>query len=203
MQMHTDIEPALKERISALIEGESTYPVSPGLIERFINCGTLHKYSKGELITRAGEVYTDVGIVVEGITRIWRPDGNTQKTDYFGMPGTLCMSIHGFIYNLPAVANREACCDSTLLIVNRDDYNKLVDDNHGFALWSLGNAYFQLYGFEMKQQSNTGAASDRYDFLRRNRPDILHRVPLKVIASYLGITPQYLSRLRRKYRDML
>ena len=50
----------------------------------------------------------------------------------------------------------------------------------------------------MKGRIIQGSAKERYEAMMKNRPDIAMRVPLKIIASYLGITPQYLSKLRRE-----
>jgi hypothetical protein len=59
----------------------------------------------------------------------------------------------------------------------------------------------QLYTHEMKLSLINGEAKERFLALMRNRPEIMARVPLKIIASYLGITPQYLYQLRKTYLE--
>ena len=49
----------------------------------------------------------------------------------------------------------------------------------------------------MKWRIIQGPAKERYESILKNRPEIIKNVSLKIIASYLGITPQYLSKLRR------
>ena len=61
-------------------------------------------------------------------------------------------------------------------------------------------AYCQLYFYEMKLCVIKGDARERFRSLIQNRPEILEKVPLNAIASYLGITPSYLSRLKKKLR---
>lgn len=54
----------------------------------------------------------------------------------------------------------------------------------------------QLYSCEHKLYLINGTARDRYLSVIRNRPEIIEAVPSKIIASYLGVTPQYLCRLK-------
>lgn len=58
-------------------------------------------------------------------------------------------------------------------------------------------AQCQIFFFEMKNRIISGTAKERYISFFKNRPEILNQVQLKVIASYLDVTPQYLSKLRK------
>ena len=58
--------------------------------------------------------------------------------------------------------------------------------------WFLG----QIYTIERKRTILTGSASERYDALIKRRPELIRQVPIKAIASYLGIAETSLSRLR-------
>lgn len=84
-----------------------------------------------------------------------------------------------------------------LMRVRKADFSALIDRSAEFARWCLGNVQFQLYFFEMKGRIIQGPAKERYESILKNRPEIIKNVSLKIIASYLGITPQYLSKLRR------
>lgn len=76
----------------------------------------------------------------------------------------------------------------------------MVNTSHDFARWCLINAYMQLAFINKKNSVIQGKACDRYASLVKNRPEIIRNVPLKIIASYLGITPQHLSYIRRKIK---
>ena len=65
-----------------------------------------------------------------------------------------------------------------------------------FCNWRLRLAYDQFYFTEMRNQVIKGDARQRYAALLQSRPEIVQKVTLKIIATYLGITPQYLSHLR-------
>lgn len=78
------------------------------------------------------------------------------------------------------------------------DFDDLIKTNHEFAQWVLCYAQCQLYHFEKKTLLINGDASERFKGMLRNRPEIFEKVPKKTIASYLGITQQYLSVLLKK-----
>ena len=82
--------------------------------------------------------------------------------------------------------------------VRKEDFSSLIDSSAEFARWCLGNVQYQLYFFEMKGRTVQGPAKERYETILKKRPEIIHNVSLRIIASYLGITPQYLSKLRRQ-----
>lgn len=58
-------------------------------------------------------------------------------------------------------------------------------------------AHGQLYFFEKKDHVINGDAKERFLSLAQNRPEIMEQVPLGIVASYLGITQSYLSRLKK------
>lgn len=169
-------------------------------VDALLDSGVIIEYAPGEDITPEGAIDPDVYMLVEGIIRSWYWDGDVEKTAYFGTPGTLCVSYHGYVFGQPAPGTHQACCRSRLFKVAKADYDRLIAEDHSFARWCLEYANCQLYYFEMKRNLINGSARERYESLLRNRPEIIRGVPLKIIASYLGITPQYLSKLRRDMR---
>lgn len=194
------VSPDDRLMLHKLMDGESTYSLPATLMDRFIDMGYMRELSAGDILMAEGSVNPDMHILVEGILRNWHWDGPNEKTDYFGLPGTVSMSMHSYMYSQPMECNIESCCKSRIFTVTRARVHMLLKDSHDFAMWCLGNAQYQLYFMEMKQKVINGTAIERYESLVTTRPEILQRVPLKIIASYLGITPQYLSRIRNRMR---
>ncbi|MDE6541368.1 MAG: Crp/Fnr family transcriptional regulator [Muribaculaceae bacterium] len=189
-----------RDLIRRLINGECICRLPEAATAQLLDAGTMVEYAAGEAITAAGAVDPDIYLLTEGIIRSWYWDGDVEKTAYFGTPGTMCVSFHGYLLRRPAPNTHEACCRSLLFKVPKEAYDSLAATNHDFARWCLDYAHFQLFYFEMKQSVIQGTARERYESLIRNRPEIVRNVPLKIIASYLGITPQYLSQLRKNLR---
>lgn len=186
-----------RELLKQLIRNEGGCLLDDETLDRFIDAGDVRSYAPEEAVTAEGEIDPDVYILMDGVMRSWHWNGDVEKTEYFGMPGTLCVSFHSYLLGLPSPNWHETCCASTLFHISKEDFDHLRDNSHSFTKWLLTNAQFQLYFFEMKRHVIQGTARQRYESLMRNRPEIFHKVQLKTIASYLGVTPQYLSKLRR------
>lgn len=191
--------PALREKLRFLIKNESSYPISENLIERLIDMGTIICLHSGEPIVSAGDVAPDFYILTDGIMRCYHLEGDaeTERTSYFALPGTVCISYHSYLRGEPSPNTYAACCPSSLLKVCKTDFSSLISLSPEFARWCLGNVQNQMYFFEMKSRVVQGSAKERYEAILKKRPEIIQKVPLRIIASYLGITPQYLSKLRR------
>ena len=85
-----------------------------------------------------------------------------------------------------------------MLQVPRARFDALMDRYPEFTRWQLMMSYDAHYFLELKRATLMGDAAARYKALVENRIEILQKVPLKIIASYLGITPQHLSLIRRR-----
>jgi hypothetical protein len=74
-------------------------------------------------------------------------------------------------------------------------------DSHEFTRWLSAIHEAQCYFNEFKHVAIIGSAKERYRTLVEKRPEVLARVPLKIIASYLGVAPNYLNYLKKKLRE--
>lgn len=158
-------------------------------------------YSQDEIIVKEGEVNNNVYIAKEGVFRGFLFQGSKEVTLYFGIEGDIVASVFSFYRDEPSIVTIEACCDSIVMKVSKEDLNKLISESVEFANWALNVTLEQLYTIEKKRTIIVGDASERYFNLVKNRPELIQKVPLRTIASYLGITQQSLSRLRNpKYK---
>ena len=186
-----------QERLCGLLGQECSYQLDGKLMRRFLDGGHVIGLHRNEILTTAGMVDTNLYIVIEGIMRNWYYDGDREVTSYFSMDGTLFTAYYSFYCNRPAFYNVEACCPTTCLCIPRSHYFELFNTSHEFCKWFLTMANCQLFFYEYKDSVINSTARERYIALLKKRPEILRKVSLSVIASYLKITPQYLSRLRK------
>lgn len=187
--------------LKRLLRNECAFSPSDEVLDAFISLGELVAFEAGDVLIQAGCCDPNVYVVKDGIIRFVDMNGEKERTFAFGTPGTVFMSKHSFVHRSPSYYQVEACCASALLRIGYDKYWALVERNGQFALWMLHLAYEELMFQEYKNSTiNNGSARERFCSLLAKRPEILGRVPQKVIASYLDITPEYLSRLRKKYR---
>lgn len=188
-----DLQP-LKE----LLKEECHYQLREEVMDEFLSFGTLVELDRGEPIISPGEVNPHIYIVMDGIMRRWFWNSDKEVTISFALAGTLFFSNHSYYMDQESVFGFDACTPVKLLKIKREHYNGLIASNHEFCQWALSMAKCQLWYYDMKDNVFQGTARERYDALLKNRPDILQQVSLGIIASYLRITPQYLSKLRNE-----
>lgn len=190
---------AAREQLKADLNMECSMRMSNSLLEEFIGLGHLLRLPRGQAIIRRGEFDDNLYVLTEGIMRICRMDVDKEVTEAFGLPATLVLSHHCYDQGRPSVVSYEACTPCKVLRIARADYDALLERNHEFALWNLSVSHRQLFRYEQRDHELVGTAQERYEAFIRHRPEIMSSVPLRMIASYLGMTPEYLSRLRSKH----
>lgn len=187
----------MKEFKKALA-AEAPFKLSEETMERF--CGLMQSLSlkKKDILIECGKVDTNIYIVKSGIIRRVHMDGMKEITVAFALAGTMIISYHSYCYRQPTYYQFEACCDSEVMVVSKEKFEKLVAESHEFACWALNMAQCSLYYNELKSSVINGDAMERYSSLLKNRPEILQKVSMKIIASYLGVSQAYFSRIRKK-----
>ena len=126
-------------------------------------------------------------------------NGADERCWGFAMQGTMMFSNHSYYFGQPSFYTVQACCPSEVFVCRKETYDEFVRRYHEFAQWALSMAQCQLYYIDMKNSVINGNAAERFQSLVKSRSDLLEKVPMKTIASYLGITQQYLSNLKKMY----
>lgn len=158
------------------------------------------RFHKGEQWIEEGKVCRQVAYVMEGKLRIYYLDDNGEEvTCYFVTPGNFVSSFTSFLTNTPTKENIEAIEDSTLLVISKTDLEKLSEEVPKVHIWRrvvAENLFIVMEKRIAMLQSKT--ANERYERMLKDNPEIIQTIPLQYIASFLGITPQHLSRLRKE-----
>lgn len=184
------------EELKKLLAQECSFKLSDGLMDKLLEAAKAVELEKNGVLIMEGSVDPNVYILKEGIIRYSYMDGIKEMTFAFAMPGSMMISMHSFYAHLPAFYQLEACCKSTVLKISQRHFNYLIETYHDFAQWALSYSYAQLFYLEKKDSVVNGDARERFISLCVKRPEIIEKVHMKHIASYLGITRQYLSRLK-------
>lgn len=158
------------------------------------------KVSKGDLWIKEGKVCDHVAFVQNGKLRVfYNDDSGNEVTCYFVTPKNFISSFTSFLTNTPTTENISAIEDSTLLIISKNELETLSDDIPKIHVWRriiAENLFITMEKRIAMLQSQT--ANERYERMIKDNPDIVLTVPLQYTASFLGITPQHLSRLRKE-----
>ena len=185
-------------KLKKLLFNELGYlPEGDGL-EELLSFGERVKFSQGNVIIRAGQKQPDLHIMYSGIARFIDYNGDKERTFGFALPGTMFFSEHSFVMNMPSYYQVEACCESEVLRISSSDFWNTVKRYHELAIYMLHYAHGELFFREYKNAVVLkGTVADHYRAMIKDRPFIIEKVPQKIIASYLGVTPEYLSHLKR------
>lgn len=190
------------DTLKQLLYDEAQYKMADELLDAFLDAMTEIHLKNNEPLIPYGKVDNNVYVQKSGITRFCYFDGIREKTFGFATPGTIMISYHSFYMHQPSFFQLESCGDSVVMKISRKELDVLIDSSHDFSKWIISLCIGQLYVNEYKYSVINGLAKERFLALMKNRPEIMARVPLKTIASYLGVTPTYLSRLKKDFEKM-
>ena len=127
-------------------------------------------------------------------------DGN-ELTFWVGKEGATLVSMKGYVNDQPGSETTELMEDSVLYVLERKKLIGLFSEDLRIANWGPRYALMALLATEALLISMSSAiASERYKELLEREPDLLQRLPLRNIATYLGITQASLSRIRAQIK---
>ena len=186
------------EDFRKILARECTFKLQDDIMDRFMDMMEEVQLKKNEPLIPYAKLDTNIYILKDGIIRMHYFDGKNERTHAFAMSGTMLMSWHSFYMHYPAFLQLEACMASVVLKISKSDFEKLIDESHEFAKWVISMEQSQLYSYEMRMKVINGTAKERFLGLIKSRPGIMEKIPQGIIASYLGITQYYLSKLKKE-----
>lgn len=185
------------ERLKASLNKECDRTLESEEWDMLFALATQVRLKRGEVLIDAGVVDSNVYIVKEGVMRGLDYNGDKERTFAFGLPGTIFNSRHSFYKNLPSHYRIEACCPSVVLRISRDDFVGLTDTCHRFAVWALHYTWSEQFLEEDRESTvHSGDARERYMQMVSTRPMIVEKVSQRIVASYLGVSPEHLCRIK-------
>ncbi|WP_290796476.1 Crp/Fnr family transcriptional regulator [Flavihumibacter sp. UBA7668] len=158
--------------------------------------GFVH-FKKGELILDANKVCTHSYFIISGLVRAYYLKDGKEISEYFPAENEWCNSPKSFItrqkdiYYIDAIENTEA------FSLHVNDLVQLFDqfpEMERYSRLSMGTVFGHL--MERIASLRFTTAKEKYAHFLQTYHDIYHRIPLGMIASYLGITQETLSRIR-------
>lgn len=188
------------DELKELLRAESNFRPSEELMDYLLSETTPVCVRAKEVIIREGVVNTTIYIVKEGLLRMYYYDGDKEVTFGFVPPGTIILSPWSYYDHKASFICTESCLESVLLAISKERFDALLKGSHEFNQWMFNVSMGQLCAMEMKKALMSGSAKERYIALVKNRPEILRAVSMKILASYLGVTPQYLCNIRKSIK---
>jgi CRP-like cAMP-binding protein len=157
------------------------------------------KVKKGELVVKEDEVCDFIAYINKGYFRIYINQEIKETTVHLAGPGEFISAFSGYISRTPNKENIQAVTDAEIFIMRYQDLQNLYNKSH--SIERLGRLIVEKH-FVLKDKRVismiTDSAEVRYQNLMNKRPQYLLNIPLQYIASFLGVTPETLSRIRAK-----
>lgn len=158
------------------------------------------KIRKNQFLLNEGEICRHIGFVNSGCLREYKIDNKgTEHILQFAIEDWWVSDLHSFLSGLPATYNIDALQDSEVLLLEKSAREELLNSctkmERFFRLLIEAN---HIASRQRIADSLSSSAEERYLKFIKTYPRLFEQVPQHQIASYLGITPQSLSRIRKE-----
>ncbi len=169
----------------------------PAILEQIPN--TRVSVPAKSLLLEAGRVADKLYVIVKGAVRMWFNQDGKDVTLQFFFEGTPVCSFESFVKETPSEFNIETIESAEIIVIDKKGlltYGKEHPKEKEAALLYLTDRMINYTHLFLSRIKDT--PEQRYKNLLAEHPEILQRVPQHYIASYLGITPVSLSRIRAR-----
>ncbi|NIF05220.1 Crp/Fnr family transcriptional regulator [Chryseobacterium sp. Tr-659] len=161
---------------------------------------TLKKLRKKQYLLQEGDICRCLSFVSKGLLKSYFLDEKgSEHINMFAFEGWWISDFNSFIHQEKSVLNIDAIEETEVLMITLEDYEKMTLEI------PVMDRYFRiLYQNSLVTKdhrlivSNGYTAEEKYLQLAKNNPEMIRRVPHNLIASYLGLAPETVSRIRKK-----
>jgi CRP-like cAMP-binding protein len=159
------------------------------------------KFSKrNEILLQKGAIARHLYFVVKGCLRVFLTgDDGRESTRFLIFEGRMGTAFPSFILKQPSVASIQSLEPSELFTFSYDDRQTLLREVPGWETMDrIGLEQDYIASIQRIESFITMNSKARYNVLLQNNPEIIQRLPAKIVADYLGISQETLSRLKAK-----
>lgn len=156
--------------------------------------------AKKQYLLNEGEVCKNMAFVCSGLLKTFNVDEKgIERVSIFGWEGWWLSDFSSFLTGIKSVSFIDALEDAELLLISKENYEALT-----LQVPKMDRFFRILYQNSIVtkerrlRNSITYSASERYSEFIETNPEVSNRIPQHLIASYLGIAPETLSRIKRK-----
>ena len=186
------------EKLIARLNG--LHPMSEALTQRITDITTIRTHAKKTVLLKEGDVNNHICMVISGLVRAYYLNNGREITSRLMDEGFIITSWISFYTRRPGDEYLETQEDTILACVHYSDIQNLYDEFPEFNIIGRRQVEYSFYMSELRTRMlRKHTAEEKYKFFLDNHPDLMQRVSLKHIATYLGMNEETLSRVRSKY----
>ncbi len=187
----------LMERIRQVMK--QMINVSEDELNDFLNQTVVKTFKRNEILSRPNVIPNEIFFINKGIIRVLITDNEgNEHTIHFALENQFIADYSHFIQQQPSIYSLQTLEETQVVVLPRSviewGYNHLKE---GQKMGRLIAEYYFIYQDDRIKNMYVRTPKQRYDSITDVFPNIHNRVPQHMIASYLGITPIHLSRLKK------
>lgn len=176
------------------------YPLSDELKSAITRHAKVVHVARKTVLLEAGSPSDKIYFIIKGAARVYYLDEDgVETTSWFLFENELLISVYSFFKGVPSFEYLETIEDCKFIVLKRETLDWLYE--HFLEFNFIGRKLTESYYVRNEEQANSLRKLDakaRYKELLHTSPQLINRVPLGYIASYLGISQETLSRIRKK-----
>jgi CRP-like cAMP-binding protein len=156
-------------------------------------------YPSRTVILKKGQVEQYLSFIEKGIVRFYIPQEDRELTFSFSFANNFVSAYDSFLSAMPSLYQVETLTESTLWRINITDLQEVYEQTDAGNI--IGRKAAEGLFLKKSQREMSllyDNAETRYLKLLTEQPHLIQQIPLKYLASYIGITPQALSRIRKR-----
>lgn len=192
---------AVKNTLESYIKTITKNKFTENEINEVLNAFTPLTLHKNDFFTEEGKIcpyfcFIESGILQHSITIL-----GEEKTTYLSLKNSCTSALKSFINAIPSRKNIKALSNCELWVLNKNTFNHLLKNNTTFKTFYFNlieNQIFLIDDYRINLLILT--PEERYKKLLTNEPKLLQEVPLHYLASFLGISPRHVSRIRKNIK---
>ncbi len=153
--------------------------------------------SKNQLLLKPGQIENHLSFIEKGVLRFYIETDKKEVTFDFGLEGNFTSAYTSFITRKPVIYYVQALTAMSIWRVAYNDLQEIYKETRtGQHIGRLAAEQLFIRKNSREISLLTESAESRYRHLLEQNPDLIQQIPLKYLASFIGITPQALSRIR-------
>ena len=165
----------------------------------FQQCLIKERISNKTFILEEGQICDYVAFIESGMFRFYHVKNGEEKITAFSFAGDFTTNYRSFLNGLPSQHFIESMQESVIFRINKSDLLELYDKHRNLERIGRLIAENLYLGVASRLDSfHFDTPKKRYEDLRNRNPKYLEQIPQYMLASYLGIKPETLSRIRAK-----
>lgn len=177
--------------------------VSPSAIAALLDANGLFEKTilleRGGFLKKAGSTDTNIYYIEEGTVYAFIVDGEEERIVRFGYKGNIIVSLDSFLTESPSEFYIQAIKKCRVKIVTKRSFTRFIAQNkEGAVLWTKMLENLVVQQIEREKDLLIQSPRERYERVLKRSPQLFQEVANKYIAAYLRMSPETLSRLKKR-----